>query len=67
MPDETKIACPKCGSEELIVLLGCQKHCNGCGHDFDLVKDPIGEATRRARAARSEKSGWHKRKEEPGA
>jgi hypothetical protein len=58
MPEE-KPVCPKCGSD-LLVRLGNQTHCNSCGKSHGLIKDPIGEAARRARAARSEKTGWHK-------
>ena len=54
-----KPVCPKCGSG-LIALLGNQKHCNQCGHSFDLVRDPIAQRAARAREARSEKTGWHK-------
>jgi hypothetical protein len=54
--------CPKCGSEELIVPLGNQKHCNGCGHDFDLDRSPIATAAQAARDRRSEKSGYQPHK-----
>jgi DNA-directed RNA polymerase subunit RPC12/RpoP len=58
--EEKKIACPKCGSAELIVPLANEKHCNGCGFSFDLVKDPIGRAAQARKDARCPKTGWHK-------
>jgi len=57
MSEETKPVCPKCGcSGELVIELGHGRHCNACGHDFDLVKNPV------PRASRSEKSGYHEHK-----
>ena len=58
---EEKLKCPRCGSE-LIVLLANEKHCNQCGHSFDLVKDPIARAAQAARDSRSEKTGYHPHK-----
>jgi hypothetical protein len=61
MPEE-KPVCPKCESSELIVLLANEKHCNQCGHSFDLVKDPIAQRTAQTREARSAKTGWQPHK-----
>lgn len=60
MTDATKPVCPKCGSS-LTVEFSNVRRCQQCGHQFDLERDPVG---RRARAERSEKTGW-KRPETP--
>ena len=60
MPEE-KPKCPRCQSE-LIVALANEKHCNQCGHSFDLVKDPISARAQAAREARSAKTGWQPHK-----
>lgn len=44
MPDE-KPVCPRCGSE-LTVSVANQRHCNSCGHEFDLERDPVGKRAR---------------------
>jgi DNA-directed RNA polymerase subunit M/transcription elongation factor TFIIS len=49
MPEE-KPTCPKCGSG-LVVSVANQKHCNSCGAEFDLVKNPV------AARAQTEKRG----------
>jgi hypothetical protein len=60
MPEE-KPVCPKCGSG-LIVPLANEKHCNQCGHSFDLVRDPIAQRAARAREACSAKTGYQPHK-----
>jgi transposase-like protein len=51
---ETKVKCPKCGSE-LTISVANQRHCNSCGGDFSVDRNPI--ATR----AQAEKRGlWTK-------
>jgi ribosomal protein S27AE len=51
-----KTECPKCGSG-LVVEIANQKHCNACGADFAVDRDPVG---RRARGE-TEKRGYPKR------
>jgi transposase-like protein len=58
MREETKVTCPRCESE-LTVLLANQRHCNSCGNDFAVDRNPI--ATR-AQAARADARGWPVRK-----
>ncbi len=41
-----KEVCQKCGSS-LIVQLGTQKHCNACGHDFGVSKNPVADAVQK--------------------
>jgi len=48
---EEKQTCPKCGSE-LVIPIANQLHCNSCGNDFAVEKDPIG------RRAQTEKRGY---------
>jgi DNA-directed RNA polymerase subunit RPC12/RpoP len=52
MSEEIKAVCPECGSP-LISEISNFKKCLQCGHQFDLVKDPVGQ---RARSA--PKVGW---------
>jgi hypothetical protein len=59
MIEEKQVVCPRCGSE-LIALLGNEKHCNQCGHSFDLDRSPIATAAQAARERRSPATGWHK-------
>lgn len=47
MPEE--MICPKCGSS-LVVQLGTQKHCNSCGADFDIRRNPVADAAAQRRA-----------------
>ncbi len=35
-----KPKCPECGSD-LVIELANQRHCNCCGNDFDVVKNPV--------------------------
>ena len=44
MASEEKRVCPKCGSP-LIIEVANQKHCNACGHDFDVVKNAVPRTT----------------------
>jgi hypothetical protein len=54
MSDKSK--CPECGSE-LVIQIANQKHCNSCGRDFAVDKNPT--ATR-AHKARADAQGWPK-------
>jgi len=50
MNEEPRPACPKCGSNQLVIRMVNSDHCNGCGISFNQVRDPIGEAARVRRA-----------------
>lgn len=52
MNEKTK--CPKCGSD-LTISVANQRHCNACGADFNVDRNPI--ATR-AHKARKDAVGW---------
>ncbi len=41
MSEEAKIPCPQCHSD-LTISLANQRHCNNCGNDFAVNRDPIG-------------------------
>lgn len=45
MSEGSKPVCPRCQSA-LIAQIANARHCNACGLDFGLVKDPIGERAR---------------------
>jgi transposase-like protein len=47
MPEQ-KTVCPQCGSE-LVHEISNMKRCVACGHQFNLVKNPIAERARLAR------------------
>ena len=53
MPEET-ISCPECGSTCCAELANV-KICNQCKYQWALVRDPIGEQARKARA---DAVGW---------
>jgi len=40
---DKKEQCPHCSSA-LTITIGNQRHCNSCGHDFDIRKNPVADA-----------------------
>jgi DNA-directed RNA polymerase subunit M/transcription elongation factor TFIIS len=53
-----KPSCPKCGSE-LTVQIANQQHCNSCGAEFAIERNPI---ARRAQAERFPSTGYRPHK-----
>jgi len=43
MNEEQKVTCPKCQST-LVIVIGSQRHCNACSHDFCVSRNPIADA-----------------------
>ena len=53
---EEKPVCPHCSSA-LTITIGNQRHCNNCGADFDVSKNPISDAVAKRRAEGFQ-GGW---------
>ena len=49
MDEKEASKCPKCGSDLISEIAGAGKRCGACGHQFAVVRDPIGEAARKRR------------------
>jgi hypothetical protein len=59
MSEETKVACPKCGSSELVITLANQKHCNACSEEFQIDRHPVASAAYR-RKSEGVRGGWRR-------